>query len=260
MLESLSLGLLFLAAVAAGVVNAVAGGGTLLTFPSLIRFGGFSAVVSNATNTVAMVPGSLAGAWGFRRELRGAGPWLTLLLGPSLLGGILGALLVTRLPDTVFAQLVPWLLLTASLLFLFQPRLGRLLPARPHDELPAPKVCALVMGFQFLVAVYGGYFGAGIGILMLTALGFIGLGDIHRMNAIKAILAAVINGASILVFVIERKVEWQPALLMSCGAILGGFTGASLGRRLPPAVVRWFVVTVGLVLSAYYFAGAARLL
>jgi uncharacterized membrane protein YfcA len=260
MLEYLYLVLLFLAAVAAGVVNAVAGGGTLLTFPSLIRFGGFSEVVSNATNTVAMVPGSLASAWGFRRDLQGAGPWLALLLGPSLLGGIAGALLVTRLPGTVFAYLVPWLLLTASLLFLFQPHLGRLLPSRSRDALPAPGVCVAVMAFQFLVAVYGGYFGAGIGILMLTALGFMGMGDIHRMNAIKVILAAVINGVSVIVFVLDDKVHWPSALLMSCGAILGGFTGASLGRRLPGVAVRWFVITVGLVLSAYYFARQRELL
>jgi uncharacterized membrane protein YfcA len=211
-------------------------------------------VVSNATNTVAMVPGSLAGAWGFRRELRGAGRWLALLLGPSLLGGVIGALLVTRLPGAVFAYLVPWLLLVASLLFLFQPQLARLLPRRRPDALPTPGVCVAVMGFQLLVAVYGGYFGAGIGILMLTALGLMGLGDIHRMNAIKAILAAVINGVSIVVFVIDKQVHWPSALLMSCGTILGGYTGASLGRRLPRVAIRWFVITVGLVLSAYYFA------
>ncbi len=245
--------LLLLSASAAGVINTLAGGGTLLTFPSL-RAAGLSEVVANSTSTVALVPGSVAGAWGFRRELRGTGPWLALLIGPSLLGGLGGSLLLTRLPNHYFAALVPWLLLTASLLFLAQPYLTRALPARTADSLPSPWLCGAVVVFQFFVAVYGGYFGAGIGILMLTSLGLMGLGDIHRMNAVKTLLASFINGVSVVVFVVEGTVEWRYALPMAVGAIAGGYAGAHLGRALPRVAVRWFVILLGLGLSAYYFA------
>jgi uncharacterized membrane protein YfcA len=248
---------LFLASVAAGAVNTLAGGGTLLTFPSLMRFGGLSAQLANATNTTGVVPGSLAGAWGFRQELKGTGPWLSLLLPPSLLGGIVGSLLVVLADQSYFDALVPWLLLVASLLFLFQPQIARLLPAQQHNVMPGPRLCAAIVVFQFFVAVYGGYFGAGIGVLMLSALALMGLGDIHRMNAVKNLLAALINGISVVVFAWGNLIHWPLALLVAVGALLGGLLAARIGRHLPRPWVRWFVIAVGLGLSAYYFARRA---
>lgn len=252
--------LLGLAAFGAGVINTLAGGGTLLTFPSLLSALAEvpdGATIANATSTVALVPGSLAGAWGLRRELRGTGPWLRLLVGPSLLGGLVGAFLLTGLPPEYFRALIPWLLLTASLLFLFQPAIARRLRAHETVGLPSPGWRVGVAVFQFFVAVYGGYFGAGIGILMLSSLAFMGLGDIHRMNGVKTFLAACINGVSVVVFVAENKVRWDFALMMAACAVAGGYAGARLGRRLPWALVRWFVIAVGLGLAAYYFAKQA---
>jgi uncharacterized membrane protein YfcA len=214
--------------------------------------------VANATSTVALVPGSLAGAWGFRRELRSTGPWLLLLVGPSLLGGLVGALLLTRLDPRYFVVLIPWLLLTASLLFMAQPALGRWLRAHETTGMPSYRWRAGVAAFQFFVAVYGGYFGAGIGILMLSSLAFMGLGNIHRMNALKTFLAACINGISVVVFASqENQVRWDYALIMAACAVAGGYAGARLGRRLPGSAVRWFVIAVGLGLAAYYFAKQA---
>ena len=245
-------GLLCLAAFAAGAVNSLAGGGTLLTFPVLLSV--VPPTVANATSTVALMPGSAAGAWGYRRELGGGRHWLLLLGGPSLFGGLVGSLLLVLLPPSVFAFLVPWLLLTASLLFLLQPALGRFVRVHASGGLPGPGVRRGVVAFQFLVSVYGGYFGAGIGILMLSALSLMGLGDIHRMNAVKTLLAALINGVSILVFVARGIVEYRYGLVMAVAGVLGGYAGAHFGRRLPRVLVRWLVIAVGLGLSAYYFA------
>ncbi len=247
--------LLCVSAFAAGVMNAIAGGGTLLTFPSLVwALGGIrdAAAIANMTSTVALVPGSLAGAWGYRRELQGARPWLLLLLGPSLVGGLLGSLLLIWYPG-VFSAVIPWLLLAAALLFLVQPYLSRLLPTAGESALPSAWLCGVVAGFQLLVGVYGGYFGAGIGILMLSALGLMGLHDIHRMNAVKSVLAAVINGVSVVVFLLDGRIAWGLALLMAGAAVAGGFAGAHYGRRLPRTLVRWTVIVLGFGLAAYYF-------
>jgi uncharacterized membrane protein YfcA len=240
-------------AFAAGVVNTLAGGGTLLTFPSLMSFGGLSAQFANGTSTVALVPGSLAGAWGFRRELGEASRWLKLLLPPSLIGGLSGTLLVTELPSTYFDAMVPWLILTASLLFLVQPVLAEHFPPSA-DGVPSGRLQAAVVFFQLLVGIYGGYFGAGIGILMLSSLSFMGISDIHRLNALKTILAAAMNGMSVIVFVSRGFVAWHLAAPMILGAIAGGLGAAVIGRRLPKVLVRWFVIVVGLALAAYYFA------
>jgi uncharacterized membrane protein YfcA len=250
------------AAVAAGAVNAVAGGGTLLTFPTLLfalrSLGtGEASVVANATSTVALVPGSLAGAWGYRRELAGSRRWLILLLAPSILGGFVGALLLTVADPGYFKLVVPWLLLIASLLFLVQPYLAQRFPPHPETGRASVAVQTLVCVFQFFVSVYGGYFGAGIGILMLTSLSFMGMGDVHRINAVKTILAAVINGVSIIVFIAANKVEWNYALVMAAASVVGGYYGAVVGRRLPRWLIRAFVISVGLGLAAYYFLDQA---
>jgi uncharacterized membrane protein YfcA len=248
--------LLILSSLAAGVVNALAGGGTLLTFPSLTAV--MSKVYANATSTAALLPGSVAGAWGYRRELRAVGRWPLILVPPSLIGGLVGTLLVTELPESYFAAMVPWLILLATLLFLLQPALIRLSlrlrPAGPPDphRRSAGSYAGLIVA-QFLIAVYGGYFGAGIGILMLSALGLMGLGDVHQMNAVKTVLAACINFLSVVVFALYQKVVWPVAGVMALAAIVGGFLGAHYGRRLPRWVVRWFVIVVGFALAAKYY-------
>jgi hypothetical protein len=250
---------LCLSALVAGAVNSLAGGGTLLTFPVLIAALSPSlgrdeaAVVANATSTVALVPGSLAGAWGYRREIPAARHWLLLLAGPSVVGGVIGSLLVTRLDPKYFAELVPWLLLTAALVFLVDTVVGR---TRTIDRLgssPTRGLTAALILFQLGVAIYGGYFGAGIGILMISSLALMGVGDMHRMNALKTVLNACINGVSVVVFVADGKVHWPFALPMTLAAILGGYLGARLALRIEPRYVRWAVICIGFGLAALYF-------
>jgi uncharacterized membrane protein YfcA len=240
---------LCLSALAAGVVNSVAGGGTLLTFPTLLTV--VPPVVANATSTVALVPGSLGGAWGYRRQLRAASRWLAVLAPPSLAGGLVGSLLVTVLPSRYFDALVPWLILTAALLFMAQPLAVRL-SGRAHGP-PSGSTVGAVVVFQFFIAVYGGYFGAGIGILMLSALGLMGLADVHEMNAVKNFLAVLINGVSIVVFVWQGRVEYRYAAVMAVSAVAGGYLGASVARRVRPSIVRWVAISIGLALAAYFF-------
>jgi len=236
---------------AAGAVNSIAGGGTLLTFPSLLT--AVSPVVANATSTVALVPGSLASGWAYRREMQAAKRWLWLLMWPSLVGGAVGALLVTRLEEEYFQALVPWLLLTAATLFLFQPAIAKLTGVGKTHAHPTRGTRIAITLFQFLVAIYGGYFGAGIGILMLSSLSFMGISDIHQMNALKSILGTCINGVAVVVFIVEGKVNWQFAVVMAGAAILGGFLGAHYARRLNRNVVRWLVIAIGFALAGHFF-------
>ena len=237
-------------AFAAGVMNSVAGGGTLLTFPALTNV--VTAAVANATSTVALLPGSIAGALGYRAELAPSRRFVLRMFVPSLLGGFVGTWLVIR-DEAGFAALVPWLILTAALLFLVQQPIARWIKAHRPDHEPGPLAQAGLIGFQFLIAVYGGYFGAGIGILMLTALGFMGVGDIHRMNAVKTFLACLINGASVVVFVSSGIVRWEYAWPMVLAAIAGGYAGARVSRRLPAQYVRYAVIAIGFGLALYYF-------
>ncbi len=253
-----ALALLAAAAFAAGALNSVAGGGTLLTFPALTAV--VSPALANTTSTVALLPGSLAGAWGYRRELGRAGPLLVRLLPPSFLGGAIGAGLLLAAPAR-FGPLVPWLILTTAVLFLVQHPLSKRLRRRAADPTtytPGPRLVAALVGFQFGVAVYGGYFGAGIGILMLTALGFMGVADIHRANAVKTVLAAAINVTSAALFAVGGEVRWDLAAVMAAAAIVGGYAGARVARRLPAWTVRWVVVAIGFGLAAFYFIEQAR--
>jgi uncharacterized membrane protein YfcA len=244
--------LLAASAAAAGAVNAVAGGGTLLTFPPL-EAALKSAAAANATSTVALLPGSVAGAAGYREELRAGRQLVGLLLAPSIVGGVLGAGLVVWRP-AAFAELVPWLITTAVVLFVLQQPLSRYLRKHRPDHAPGPLGRAGLVLFQFLVATYGGYFGAGIGILMLTSLSLMGVPDIHRANGIKTFLAAVINAASVGVFLWGGLVNWPVAGLMAAAAVVGGYAGARVARRLPPGVVRGVVIAIGASLAAYYFS------
>jgi uncharacterized membrane protein YfcA len=248
---------LCLSAFFAGAMNSIAGGGTLLTFPALTSV--VSAAIANGTSTVALLPGSFAGAFGYRKELRECLRFVARMFVPSLAGGFLGAWLVGQAPDA-FAILVPWLILTAAVLFVVQAPISKWLKRRAmadgkqndHHE-PSKRTQAIVIGCQFLIAVYGGYFGAGIGILMLSALGFMGVGDIHRMNAAKTFLAATINGASVVVFIQNDLVNWGFAIPMAVSAIIGGYVGARVARRLPASVVRYAVIAIGFGLASYYF-------
>jgi uncharacterized protein len=241
--------LLCLAALVAGAVNSIAGGGTLLTFPALLRVIG--AVEANATSTVALLPGSFAGSLGYWAELRQCRRLIAWLLAPSLVGGFIGSRLVTEFPPEVFERLIPWLILTASALFLLQGPIKRWTGVGEHGP-PTGLTLAAVIAAQFLIAVYGGYFGAGIGILMLSVLPFMGTRTIHETNAAKTFLAAVINAVTIVNFIVEGKVVWPYALAMAAAAIAGGYVGARLARRLPAVYVRALVIVIGFSLGGYY--------
>ena len=245
--------LLALAALGAGAVNSIAGGGTLLTFPALTYF--VAGEVANATSTLALLPGSMAGAWGYRSEVRQSKRLVLLLLGPSLAGGLVGAKLVVWYPKQ-FDSLIPWLILTAAVLFLIQPRVTQLLKKRnrdPHAHANTTTTAGVVI-FQFFVAVYGGYFGAGIGILMLASLGLMAVGDVHRINGVKTVLASMINAASVAVFLTTPGIiHWKYAAVMAVGAVLGGYVGARTARKLPAVYVRWSIIVIAFALAAFYF-------
>jgi uncharacterized protein len=235
--------------VLAGMINSVAGGGTLLTFPTLVWLG-LSPVVSNATNTVALWPGSLGGMWGYREELGRSKPRLFALVIPSLVGGIMGAVLLKLTPPGVFARLVPFLILFATFLFMAQGPVQRWL--RLHgtgSSATLPHWLGSAFLFQFAVAVYGGYFGAGIGILMLAALGLLGLTDIHQMNGLKNLFAMCINGVAAIYFMVVGLVEWRVAAVMAVGAIVGGYGSAGIARWLGPRAVRRVVIGIGLAMT-----------
>ncbi|MCI0358451.1 MAG: sulfite exporter TauE/SafE family protein [Planctomycetaceae bacterium] len=265
---------LCLSALLAGAVNALAGGGTLLTFPTLMgvlipQVGKeVAGVLANGTSTTSLVPASLGSAWGFRRELYHLRRFLVYLLPPSIVGAVIGTLLVTRLPPEYFNRLVPWLILTAAVLFTLQPYLTRRKPqvvatdepgAKPHGDVcdadtPIPRQrLARMIAMQLLIAIYGGYFGAGIGILMLAGLGLMGLSNIHQMNGLKAVLGTAINGVSVLIWAFEGKIVWPYALAMMATSVVGGFVAAHYSRQVPGKFVRWLVIVVGFCLAVYYF-------
>jgi uncharacterized membrane protein YfcA len=256
----LQLALLLLAAFAAGAINSVAGGGTLLTFPVLLSVLGNvpnGPVIANGTSTVALVPGSLSAFWGYRNEVAGQKRSLWEMAVPSLLGGAIGAYLATHVSSAIFSHLVPWLIFGATFLFLIQDPVRRWIGRGSGDsDADAPKPLGIGgMIFQFFVAVYGGFFGAGIGILMLAALGFLGQTNIHRMNGLKNFASICINGVGALTFIVYRRVDWTLALLMMVMAIAGGYGGAGLAKRVGQANVRRFVIAVGVIFGAYTLYG-----
>jgi uncharacterized membrane protein YfcA len=243
---------LAVASAAAGLVNAVAGGGSLLSFPAAVAFG-LSPLIANATNAVALTPGSIASAFAYRRELSRDRAALRVLIPPAFAGGLVGSLLLLHTPQAVFDTIVPLLVLFATALLLVQ----NLRPRRPvnADDAGAhawvlPRSTGFAVVLQFLVGVYGGYFGAGMGIMMLAILDRLGGVDIHGMNGLKSVLAAAINAIATVAFVIAGAVDYRVALIMAVGAIAGGLAGASWARRLKPVYVRWGVVAIGLTLSA----------
>jgi uncharacterized membrane protein YfcA len=248
--------ILFAAATGAGLMNALAGGGTILTFPALLLLGE-SAIVANATSTVALLPGAAASLAGYRREVAPHRAWLRRLLLPSLLGGAAGSLLLLSTPEPLFARLAPRLILFATALFALQWLRGALRGGRGvSGSLAAgalaggpPLGAAAAFTAQLLISIYGGYSGAGIGILMLVVLGAMGLSDIHAMNGLKNFFGICINGVAAAIFVASGRVDWPAAAVMIAGAVAGGFAGARFGRFLGQNRARAAVVAIGLALA-----------
>jgi hypothetical protein len=239
--------LLFAAAFAAGVLNSLAGGGSFLTFPSLV-FAGIPAVTANASSTVALVPGTMAAVFSYRGDIqRLSEPRLKIWFLISILGGALGASLLLVTSDKTFRLVAPWLLLFATLIFTLGGRISAALSGRLHRSQ------TLMLLVLFPVAIYGGYFGGGIGIMFLAAMRLYGLDDIHGMNGIKAILGGSLNTIAALIFISAHHVSWQPTLIMMTAAILGGFTGPIVARRMPPPLIRGIVIAVGFSMTLYFF-------
>jgi len=242
----------FGAAFLAGAINSVAGGGTLVSFPTLVWLG-LNSVTANATSTVAIWPGTLGSAWGYRRELREAESRFRILIVPSLIGGITGALLLKWTPASLFDRLVPFLILFATLLFMSQDPIQRRLKTADPKAHRSAKWMLWAILFQLAVGIYGGYFGAGIGILMLAALSIMGLTDIHEMNSLKVIFGGSINGIAAAYFIWAHMVYWQDVLVMAVGAILGGWGGAGTARRMGRATVRRIVIGLGFAMALSLF-------
>lgn len=240
----------------AGVVNAIAGGGTLLTFPALVGLG-IPPLVANATSTVAIWPGTLGSIWGYRSELSGAGKWAAGFAIPSFLGGALGAWLLLRTPAARFNALVPYLVLGATMLFVIRAPLMRWMRREPRTtddlELTRHFPPAGVLAAQFCVGVYGGYFGAGIGILMLAVLGFMGLTNIHRMNGLKNWGGLCMNAVAAVMFAFSALVNWPVALSMAVGSVAGGYFGSRGAQRVPQQAVRVAVIVIGLASGIWLF-------
>lgn len=271
--------LLFVAAILGGALNSVAGGGSFIAFPALI-FTGVPPINANATNTVALWPGSVASTGAYRKELaQQQRSVLIVLSGMSLIGGVLGALLLLHTSQATFVRLIPYLLLVATLLFAFGGRITTYVRQRrrrarqlaiddpslasleeTQDEkqvvpstVPSRFALIGIALIQLVIATYGGYFGGGIGILMLAALGLMGMENIHVMNALKTLLTSFINGVAVITFAIAGAVVWPQALLMVVGAIIGGFGGAYFARKIDPRWVRLFVILVGFSMTIYFF-------
>jgi len=241
---------LLASAAAAGLINAVAGGGTLITFPTLLAFG-TAARVANATSTFALVIGTFGGVFGYRRQLAAVKPWLWRFIPPSILGGWIGAKLLDYTSDRVFSKLVPFLILFATVLFVSQGLIKKLMGARGGPG--GPGVIWGAIAFHFAVSVYGGYFGAGIGILMLASLGFIGLTDIHEMNALKTVLGSLINTVATVVFITAGLVHWPKAGVMTIGALAGYLVGSHFAQRIPQARVRQIITAIGFAIAGVAF-------
>ncbi len=234
--------LAFGVALAAGWVNSIAGGGSILTFPTLIWLG-LPPVLANTTNTVAVWPGTVSAAWNLRGEVvKTRSRWLWLGI-PSLLGGGVGAWLLLNTSAQVFRGLAPWLILAATCIFALEGRLRALTTAGRMHSL------SWAVGLQFLISIYGGYFGAGIGILMLTTLGLLEPQNIHLQLGLKNLFAALINGVAVVYFIAAHKVVWHAGLLMAVAAIIGGWAGAQFARRVQKTAIRVAVITIGVILS-----------
>lgn len=239
--------ILLVAAFLAGAMNAMAGGGSFLTLPALI-YAGVPPVAANATGTVALLPGYVSGAYGFRHDIRPVGKvGIGRLAAVSLAGGLVGAGLLLLTPDGVFRAIVPWLLLAATALFAFGGRLFRML--RRHGASGSGGMLAAL----FAVSVYGGYFNGGLGILLLAHLSLFGLQDLNAMNGIKNLLSAVLTAIAVVAYAAGGAVHWTEAGMMTIAAVAGGYAGARLARRIAPRLLRLGIVAVGLVMAGAFF-------
>ncbi len=235
---------IFAAGIAAGAINTLVGSGTLITFPILLAFG-YAPVTANVSNTVGLVPGSVAGAVGYRRELAGQRARLLRFACASTAGGILGAVLLLSLPASAFKDIVPAFIVIALALIVLQPRIGRALEARRSRE--KHEAGPLGMVAVFGTGIYGGYFGAAQGIMLLAILGLsLPTEDLQRVNALKVVLAGLVNLVAGIIFIFFSHIAWLPALLIAIGSIIGGVAGARWGRRLPPVALRAVIVVVGI--------------
>lgn len=246
--------LLFGAALAAGMINAVAGGGSFIAFPALI-FTGVPAVPANATNTVALWTGLVFSGGAFRRHLNM--PWriLATLVAACLCGGTIGALLLLRTPAHTFLRLLPWLMLAATLLFVFGGKFIRPRSTGPAHMVSTPALI-LAASFQLLVGIYGGYFGGGMGFVILAMLTAFGMADIHHMNAVKIVLSTATNGIAVVIFIISGAVFWKQAAVMVVGASFGGYFGAHYSLRVSPRLVRGVVIAIAVTVTTYFFIRA----
>jgi uncharacterized protein len=241
---------LFLAALVAGSMNAVAGGGSFFTFPTLIAVG-VPSIEANATNTVALWPGVVSSSVAYRKTLHKLRDRL-LRFGPvSVIGSSMGAWLLLNTPESIFERLIPFLLMLATAIFATSPRLNAWL--RSQDRHPLEHNIPAQMVLQFMIGVYGGYFGGGIGIMLLALLALSGMDDLTEANALKLMLNVVMNGVAIVIFVLAGQIIWAAAVVMIAGAVLGGYGGAIAAQRVDQKYVRRFVVTVGALLSVYFF-------
>src|SRR5436309_3574810 len=239
---------MFAAAFVGGMMNSIAGGGTLLTFPVLLWLG-LDPKVANATSTVALWPGLFGGVWGFRREIENSRPILVRLGTTSIIGGGLGAWLLILTPSATFAYLVPFLILFATALFTLQAPITRRLKTEEPAERPRARWWLGAIIFQFFSAIYGGYFGAGNGILMLAAMGLLGVSDIHRANGIKNFLGVCINSVAVVSFSMMHLVSWPQSLFMAVAALAGGYFGARTARRVGRVFIRRAIVVIGFVIT-----------
>jgi hypothetical protein len=239
------------AAVLGGALNSVAGGGSFVSFPALL-FTGVPPIPANATNTIAVWTAAAASGGAYRRRLNVPGRMFVPLLAASLVGGLAGAVLLLKTPAQTFMRVLPWLILGATLLFVFGKRLtGERRSPLAHEASTA--ALAVATAFQLSVGVYGGYFGGGMGIVMLAMLATLGMTDIHAMNALKSVMGFVINGVAVVTFIVARAVYWKEGMVMIAGGIVGGYLGAHYAQKLPQAWVRAFVVLVGAGMTVYFF-------
>jgi uncharacterized membrane protein YfcA len=245
---------LLTAACAAGAVNAVAGGGTLITFPTLILFG-VPPLIANATSTLALVVGMIGSLYGYRSHLADVKPWFTTFIPVSIAGGWIGSMLLTRSSEQIFTELVPYLILFATVLFMLQGVVSGRLARRAHasDTSTGRAHLLAALFFQFLVSIYGGYFGAGIGILMLATLAFMGFKNIHQMNTLKSVLGSLINLVAAAWFTASGLIDWPRMALMTSGAFTGYYIASTYSQRLPQKSVRHLISVIGLIITAVMF-------
>jgi hypothetical protein len=243
---------LFVAGALGGALNSVAGGGSFIAFPALL-FTGVPPIPANATNTIALWTAAAASGGAYRSRLNVPRRVMVPLLSASLVGGLAGAVLLLKTPAQTFMRVLPWLTLGATLLFAFGRKLAGLRGSVIEHEITTAALVAVTF-FQFAVAVYGGYFGGGMGIVMLAMLATLGMTDIHAMNALKAVMGFVINGIAVVTFIVAGAIYWEQGIVMVVGGIAGGYLGAHYALKLPQAWVRVFVVLVGTGMTIYFFA------